>query len=431
MKQIYFKTLAYLEHVRNKIAFFPTALALGGLFLAFFMFYIERTGISQYLYEKFPPLMVDTGDTALTILSALITGLISMMVFSFSMVMLLLSQASSNYSPRLLPGLISDKAHQIILGIFLATILYLIFILFSIEPSEDAYTLPGFSVLLGILLTVVCIYAFIYFIHNISQSIQINNILDQKYEDACRKLEELIKKKVITDLPFPDDKNWTAYYSQRSGYLKDINYSNLIAVCKDCDTKLSILPIRGFYVLKDLPLFKSREVLDEEMVKKILSNFNFSRGELVGDNYLYAFKQITEIIVKAMSPGINDPGTALNGIDYLTELFSLRLQLHEPKILTKDEETFIKINTVAFDELLHTVMSSIRTYCKNDIVLVKKLLIMFHYLQLQSLKENKYTAHINREAGLLMQDVQQSIRNSEDVEEAITLAEKYNLKIHS
>ncbi|NJW54951.1 DUF2254 family protein, partial [Salinimicrobium oceani] len=139
--------------MKSKIAFYPSLFALSGLLFAFIMMYLEERGISGYLVENIPLLVVNNGDTALTILSACITGLISMMVFSFSMVMVLLNQASTNYSPRLLPGLISDHKHQIILGIYLSSILYCIFILFSIQPTGDQYQVPGFSVLVGILAT--------------------------------------------------------------------------------------------------------------------------------------------------------------------------------------------------------------------------------------------------------------------------------------
>ncbi|MGB8704186.1 MAG: DUF2254 family protein, partial [Gillisia sp.] len=107
MKQLYYRTLSFFNVVESNIAFYPTVLALFGFFFAGLMIYLEDLGISKYLIDHVPILVVDNGDTAMTILSALISGLISVVVFSFSMVMLLLSQASSNYSPRLLPGLIS------------------------------------------------------------------------------------------------------------------------------------------------------------------------------------------------------------------------------------------------------------------------------------------------------------------------------------
>ena len=153
-------------HLKDKIAFYPSIIALFGILLAYFMLFLEEKGITKYLLEYIPDVVVNNTETSRSLLTTFIGGLISIMVFSFSMVMLLLSQASNNYSPRLLPGLISDKHHQVILGIYLATILYNIFILFSVEPSEDKYTLPGFSVLLGIVFTILCLVAFIYFIHN-------------------------------------------------------------------------------------------------------------------------------------------------------------------------------------------------------------------------------------------------------------------------
>ena len=166
MKQIYFKILTFFNVVKSNIIFYPALLAAIGFNFAFLMLYLEKKGVSNKFLEIFPQLVIENGDTALTLLSVCIGGLISLMVFSFSMVMLLLSQASSNFSPRLLPGLISDKRHQFILGFYLATILYNIFILFAIEPSSKKYSLPGLSVLLAIIFTIICLIAFIYFIHN-------------------------------------------------------------------------------------------------------------------------------------------------------------------------------------------------------------------------------------------------------------------------
>src|SRR5690606_4683034 len=108
-------------------------------------------------------------------------------------------QASSNFSPRVLPGLISNRNHQFVLGIYLATILYNTFTLVGINPQEnDKYQLPGFSVLIGIILTVICLGAFLYFIHSISQSIQVNNILDSIYKKAKKRLEYLLEDRKST-----------------------------------------------------------------------------------------------------------------------------------------------------------------------------------------------------------------------------------------
>lgn len=429
MKQLFFRSLGIFKALQNKIAFYPTVFSLSGILLAFFIMYLENRGISKYLLEHAPALVVNNGNTAIAILAALISGLISMIVFSFSMVMLLLSQASSNYSPRLLPGLISDKSHQVILGIYLSTTLYCIFILFSIQPTGDKYQIPGFSVLLGILGTVISIYAFIYFIHNISQSIQINNILDRIYNSAKNLLKNLIEKESETKSNFPSTKNWFEYSTEKSGYLQDISTSVLMDICEKEDIKLRILPVKGQFILNKIPLFKSSKKLDENTLKKILTSFDFAHGELVEDNYVLAFKQITEIIIKAMSPGINDPGTAINGIDYLTELLALRLRKKDVLVISNNDMAYIKISMVKFEDLLYNVMASIRTYCKHDIILVQKLLLMFNYLKTQNVKKQRYLDCIDTEVKTLLDDVKLAVTNQRDIDTALKMAKKLGLLV--
>ncbi len=416
MKKLYTTLLGILRRIKTKIIFYPTVFAISGILLALLMMFLEKDGSSGYLAENVPLLVVDNGETALTILSAIITGLISMMVFSFSMVMLLLSQASSNYSPRLLPGLISDKTHQIILGIYLGTILYCIFVLFSIRPASDRFEIPGFSVLLGILLTVLCIYAFIYFIHNISEKIQISKILDRIYLVAKTKLTELIENEKAADLYFPSTKDWTSYHIEKSGYLQYVSIDNLISICRKHDIMIHILPVKGVFVLKGIAIFKTSKKLDDKVIKEIQDQFNFSRGEMVKDNYVLAFKQITEIVLKAMSPGINDPGTAINGIDYLTELFALRLEKKDRNIISRDNIAYIKFNTVGFEELLYNVMAAIRTYSKHDIIIIQKLALMFRYLQLQKDITEEDQMVIRKEIDTLLDDARQVLKNYRDLE---------------
>jgi len=427
MKQLYYRTLSFFNVIKSKIAFYPTVLAVFGVLFAFFMIYLENLGISKYLMDKAPVLVVNNGDTALTILSALISGLISVIVFSFSMVMLLLSQASSNYSPRLLPGLISNKNHQVILGTNLSTILYNIFILFTIQPNGDKYQIPGFSVLIGIIATVICIYAFIFFIHNISQSIQISNILEKIYIQSKNRLEILLEKETDSDQDFPESDDWHEYYSEKSGYFQNISTTNLTDICINEDTQIYILPVKGMFILKDTAIIKSKKKLDENVVKQILANFNFAREELVEDNYVLGFKQITEIIVKAMSPGINDPGTALNAIDYLTELFALRMKKKNINVIRRDDSPYLKVNTISFEELIYQVMASIRTYCKHDITLTHKLLLMFHYLINHKSYNGEYRDIVFKEVRRLLHDVKEGISNEEDVDKIMRLAAHYKL----
>jgi uncharacterized membrane protein len=406
MKKLFYKVVSFFNVIKSNIAYYPTILAFFGFGFSLLMIVLEQYGISKYLLDVAPILVVENGDTALSVLSACVGGLISMMVFSFSMVMLLLSQASSNFSPRLLPGLISDKRHQIILGIYLATILYIIFTMFSIQPTGVKHTLPGFSVLLGIVFMALCLCAFIYFIHNISKSIQIANILDTIYNDARLRMEHILKQEDEhkTFEKFVDAEDWYSYKSSQSGYFQNLSTKNILTFCKENDTKLYLTVPKGLYIRTNDFFLKSKKELDENQLEKFYANINYSRSELVNDNYSLAFKQITEIAVKAMSPGINDPGTAINAIDYLTELFALRLKKEDIEIYVEDDTAYFKVEIIPFKILLYNVMASLRTYCKNDPIVVQKLLWMLNYLLKQDANQQSYKDAVLHEIELLKND---------------------------
>lgn len=394
---------------------------------ALLMLYLENLGISEYLVEHAPLLVVNSGDTALTILSACITGLISMMVFSFSMVMVLLNQAASDYSPRLLPGLISDYRHQIILGIYISSILFCIFILFSIQPTGDKYQVPGFSVLLGILTTVISIYAFIYFIHNISETIQITNILEKIFLDAKTRIMYLLEQEKSVEENSPNTRDWLVYHADKSGYFQDFSRRDLLLFCKENETLLEVIPVKGTFVLEGTPVFRSQKELSPKAVEDLLVNFYLSRKELVTSNHVLAFKQITEVVLKAMSPGINDPGTALNSIDYLSELLRLRMLKTDHDYISNDGKNYIKMSTVTFKDLLYQLNAPIRKYCSGDIIVVQKLGHMFLSLRKQRAIAPYYHEVLEQEAKRLFIDARTAMSNEADIDILQSLTAKLKL----
>ncbi|WOD44530.1 DUF2254 domain-containing protein [Hwangdonia lutea] len=416
MKNYLYNVINYLVKLESKIAFYPTLMSLGGLFFAFIMYYLESLGISSYLIEHAPLLVVNDTETARSLLTTFVAGLISIMVFSFSLVMILLNQASSNFSPRVLPGLISNRRHQVILGIYISSILYSIFTLVAIEPNGNEYQLPGFSVLLAIVFMTVCLGAFIYFIHSISQAIQVNNILDKIFSTAITRLETLIDAEKESKTDFPDTSNWQVLKSHKSGYFQDLSSNNLINIAKENQCKIEVIPVKGTYVLKGAPIVKYSIDLDEDFVKQIAASFLYSKSELIEDNYVLAFKQITEIALKAMSPGINDPGTAINAIDYLTDLFLLRMHKNDRSCYFYENMPIVKIGTVTFSELLYSVMAALRTYCKHDFVIVTKLFGMLkHLLENQTKYSEQYKKPILQEVENLYQDTIKTHSNSTDL----------------
>ena len=423
--KVYLKNIInYISKLESKIAFYPSILSLFGFMFAFFMYYLENLGISKYLVDHVSWLVINNADTARNLLSVFIGGVISIMVFSFSMVMILLNQASSNFSPRVLPGLISNKRHQFILGIFNASLLYFIFTLVVIKPTDNKYQLPGFSVLLGIVFMTFCLGAFIYFIHSISQEIQVNTIMDKIYLKAHNRLLKIISLEKEKDFKFPNTDTWKVYHSKKSGYFQDVSLSSINSILKAHDAKLEILKVKGTYLLEHSTLFKTNKTLKDEAIKDIFDAFHFSNSEIVEENYVLGFKQITEIAIKAMSPGINDPGTAINAIDYLTQLFALRLQKRDESFYGDTNDQNIRIKTTNFAELLYNVMAVFRTYTKHDVVIIQKLLLMLKYLLASNNCEDEaYKSAILNEINNLFEAANQTLKNKMDIETIKNLKE--------
>ncbi|WP_225969310.1 DUF2254 domain-containing protein [Dokdonia sp. PRO95] len=428
MNKIYTKLKLLYSQITGNIAFFPSLIALTGLAFAFLMLYIEEQGVSKYFMENIPWLVINNADTARTLLSTFIGGIISLMVFSFSMVMLLLNQASSNYSPRILPGLISNKKHQYVLGFYIAVIIYCIIVLLSIVPSDDKHQLPGFAVLVGIILSIHVLAAFIYFIHSISQAIQINNITDRIFSSAHKRLQTLIdKESEVQGLEvFDDISEWHGYKSTSSGYLNDIAFDSLSKLAKDCDISIKMLVSKGEFVLVDVPIVKVNKELDEENQEMLQSCFGFSRSEIVKLNYVLGFKQLTEIAVKAMSPGINDPGTAITCIDYLTELFALRMLKKDNSYVVNDNnKAVVSLDTVDFEELIYFIFASLRQYCKSDFIMMTKMLTSLYYLKNVKTIDDNYKEVIDSQAHLILEDAQAYIKNETDLKNLKEFSEKF------
>ena len=414
MKDKFLTLISKIYNLKNKIAFFPSIIAMAGVIFAYLMMYSENQGISSYLQEFLPELVINDKETARTILSTFIAGLTSIMVFSFSMVMILLNQASSNFSPRLLPGLISNRRHQIVLGIYLFTIIYCILILVFIEPNGEKYQLPGFSVLLSIVFMISSLAAFIYFIHSISQEIQINNILLKIYNSAETKLIQLIDEEKSIKSGAINSENWIVHKTKCTGYFKILSLDILVDLAQKNNFKLEILANKGSYCSEGEVLFKTSIAINNEISEKIYGDFNFSKGELIDNNYLLAFKQITEVAVKSMSPGINDPGTAINAIDYLSELLILRVQKKNIDIKHKNNEAFVFVNSLDFKDLLYNIMASLRTYCAHDIIIVTKLLTALKNVKKKS-EFKEYDFIIDEEINQLLTDANLNITNKEDL----------------
>ena len=421
------RLLSTYRKIVGSIAFYPSVIATGMAIGAVLVLALEQRGATAFLQEHLHVLIIYSQDTARVILSTLMAGVISLTVFSFSMVMILLNQASSYFSPRLLPGLISNKGHQFVLGTYLGTILYCLLVLINIYKPDDDARLPGFAILLAIGLGIFCLGQFIYFIHNISTSIQASNVLQKIFRDTRHHLLEMQQndRRLLSKnegFEFPETPH--EVFSPVSGYFQDIAERSLLKIATEHDFVIRLKTTRGMYVLRDLPLAATDRKLSEEVLDEVRSCFQFSNQELVRDNYVLGIKQMTEVAVKAMSPGINDPGTALTAIDFLADLLAIRLTISDHEWATDDDgNRRVVYQAIRFKELAFNVLSALRQYVKHDTVIVQKLLIMLNYLLAQKDLDKRYQSVLLTEKKALLEDAKRHIGNPHDWAAIENLAE--------
>lgn len=413
------KLISLYHKVISSIAFYPSLIATGLFLLALGLLWLEgSTDLGKGIYSKFSFLISRDISTVRVLLSTLIGGIISLTVFSFSMVMIVLNQASTNFSPRLLPGLISDKRNQGVLGMYIGTIIFNLIILINLPANGEEYPEMGLTILSGIGLGVGCLVLFIFFIHNVSTSIQVQNIINSIYQMTRKRIHYQIDKERRELKPLDADfSNWHHIRSDRAGYFEDVDLLRLKRLASEYETDFKVIPYKGKYLLPNTLTVLSRNSLDETQTNNVLKSLLFTGLRKPSTNYMYGIQEIVEVGVKAMSPGINDPGTAVMTIDYLSELLALRMQLDALEVYTtEDEKHRIELTTISFSELLYQTLSAYRLYCRHDVILMEKLIRMLAYLRRSNTINPGHHEIIEEQVAVFEEDLRKHITNKKDLE---------------
>ncbi len=302
------------KRMRESIAFYPTLIVCAYLAIGAAMLAFETSGFAANQRDRLPAGMLDP-DSVGEILGTLITSIVSLTVFSFSMVMVVLNGAASRLTPRVLPRLIRDARNRITLGIYVGSVAYFLLMISSLNRREPA-SVPSFGTLLAVLFGLLCLALFVVFIRAISQSIQVDWVLGDLYRGANRELKQR-KQRLAHAPPMPDDGSWECLEAARPGYLREVNERRLGQLLHKNDLRAVLQVEPGFFLIEGHPLIRLSGRLDEPDQREVLDCFDFHNDEFASSNVSYGMRQISEIAVKSISPAINDPGTAVRAINLL------------------------------------------------------------------------------------------------------------------
>lgn len=378
----------------NSIAFYPVLIALGFLLLAYFFLLFDFSDLGRDLKESFRWMNLKDSSTARTIIATVAAGIISLAVFSFSMVMILLNQAAVNMSNRILDNMIGNRYHQAILGFYVGTIVYAFCLLSTIRDIDSGLHIPSLSIYFLILLTIIDIFLFIYFLHYITQSVKYETIINRIYDNTLDSLQENYTSELSETTKEDIDWKGQTIYTNRSGYFQGFALKSLMEFCEEHDYKIAFPHTISTYLIKGTPLATvvAEKELTEEHINRILMLTDVYRTQTdISRNPYFGCKQLTEVAVKALSPGVNDPGTAILSINRLADLLSYRI-CHYPQNIFKDDNDNVRIYVQkhSFEQYFIDCFYPIWDYGKNDRLVLNAFENVLNQME-NAFKDNHYT----------------------------------------
>ncbi len=382
----------YYNNIISSIAFYPALMAFGFLILSWIMLEIDFSNWGQELKSQLNWLRLKDATTARSIIATVAGAVISLTVFSFSMVMIVLNQAASQMSNRVLTSMIENRFQQLVLGFYIGTIVYALFLLSTIRDTSNGIYIPALSIYLLILMTVIAIFLFIYFLDYVTQTVKfetvIERVMTQTFTSLKRDCKEIEQDNMTWEhLPFTEIK------TQQSNYFQSFKTKDLLELASDENLFITFLYPQGTFLIKGsvfMKVYSGKTVLDE-CKNKIAKHIDFYNGQPIAVNANYGFNQLAEIALKALSPGINDPGTAIIALQAITSLLQFRLNHNQP-VLSIDKGKIPRIYTpvISFDAVFKHCFDAIWNYGKNDQYIQKEMLFLI--IQLKNAdSEGRYT----------------------------------------
>jgi len=314
--------------VRDSLWFIPTLLTLLASALAIILVQIEVTFDLDGLDEG-RWLVGGGAEGARSVLSTIAGSLITVTGVVFSITIVALQLASSQFTPRVLRNFLADRSNQLVLGVFIATFTYTLLVLRVIRSGDEHQNfVPQLSVAVAIILALVCIGFLIHFIHHAGRSIQAAVILDKITIEALQK----IKKLFPTEIGKPDSRPLCGddmpqgiaevIRSQHEGYLQAVDGKSLFQLGERQSLVVQMIPAVGEFLIRGMPLAHAwaEQPLAEQTHKAIQAAFLLGDQRSPEQDLEFFLIEIADIAIKALSPGINDPTTAYLCIDRLTQI---------------------------------------------------------------------------------------------------------------
>ncbi|MEO6446542.1 MAG: DUF2254 domain-containing protein [Gemmatimonadaceae bacterium] len=380
------RLLKYWDLLRSSFWFTPSLMAAGAVALAYITVGLDQTVTDEWL-KRIGWAYSGGASGASAVLQTIAGSMITIAGVVFSLTLVALSLASSQFGPRLLRNFMRDTTNQLVLGTFVATFLYCLLILRTIRFADDAAFVPHLSVTLGVVFALASLWVLIYFIHHVSVSIQADEIVARVGRELSEGIERLFPAKVgetadaapeQVALPALFDRESRAVPVHGDGYLQRIDAGALMALAEELDVVLRVERRPGHYLVKGSTVISAwpGERVDDEFIERVNAVVILGNQRTPAQDVEFVMYQLVEIAVRALSPGVNDPFTAIVCLDRLGSGLCRLAERDMPSPFRVDEAGTLRVVAprITFPKLVDAAFNQIRQNSRTSAAVALRLL---------------------------------------------------------
>ncbi len=363
------------EWLRTGLWFVPGLFVLSAIGVAITTLILDR-----HLHGE-PAWLAFAGGAASAelILSTIATSMMTFTGLVFTITIVALQLASSQFSPRVLRAFLRDRGSQVPLGIFAATFVYALVVLREVRTGDvGAPFVPGISIAMAFTFVLVSLGAFVYYVNHIAQSIRAVNIIEAVAREARQAVDDNYPARPSTETPTlvtePGPWHQVVLLEQPGGVIEGVEIGPLVRVAAAHDCVIRMRPVVGDFIAQGAPLF---EVGGAGAIPahELLAHVDIGRERTMFQDPAFGFRQLVDIAEKALSPAINDPTTAVQAIDRLHDLLFRLASRPDPSGHHADEAGHLRFvrSVVGWETFVTLAFEEIRQYGAASIQVQRRL----------------------------------------------------------
>ncbi|MGH1417882.1 MAG: DUF2254 domain-containing protein [Hyphomicrobiaceae bacterium] len=393
----------YLDKLRAAYWFIPTVMSLLAITLSFVTTSADAWLGASWL-EDVSWIYANKPVGARVVLSTIAGSMITVAGVVFSITIAAVSYAAAQYGPRLLTNFMRDRGNQFTLGTFIATFLYCLLVIRTVRSADEMQSIsadpsgvtaefvPNISILTGIGLALCSIAVLIYFVHHVARSIHISHVIAdigmqlrgkivEQYplelgdQSALEIANSAAKDKLLANYIDPrailKTDNYIAIIAKKYGFIQVLDEQTMIKTASKHNLTVELLRQPGDFLQSNSRVMHvwPRDLVSEEVAGILRATIICGETRTPVQDLLFLVDELVEIAARALSPGVNDPFTALNCINWLGAAIGDLGRRELPSSYWKDADGRVRVvvSPTTFEDFLSEAFGKLRPYAARDV----------------------------------------------------------------